>query len=466
MRQKTSFIAASLLAVVFSGCGKDDSPEGPGTTVTEIKAISVSIADGATVSASTESIEVVYDHDVALNPNVAITLNSAPISGVSADGARITAPISLIPGESYVFDIPGRAVVGTGTKIFANQVTVSFKVEREAPIIDSSKLSPELTNSHASAEAKALFGFLKENYGRRQLSGAMGEVAWGSAFCDLIFKDTDKYPAIVGFDYIHLPYSPSNWIDYSDITPVKNAWEAGSIPAMTWHWNVPTSKDSSSVSFNASSDEFKASNVLVDGTWENQVALADLEKIAGYLKLLKDANIPILWRPFHEAAGDYKWGSWFWWGNSGVETTKKLWKWLRDKLETEYGIDNLIWVWTVQTSDEGKPADISKLREAYPGDDVVDIVGADLYLAPLSNSTSNFKLLYDLVEGKKIVTLSECGNLLDVDSALNDGALWSYFMGWYDLKDGNFGYHEWNTAGEWKKVLDNPLVINRGDFHF
>ena len=79
------------------------------------------------------------------------------------------------------------------------------------------------------------------------------------------------------------------------------------------------------LSFDASSNVFVASNVLIEGTWENQVANADVAKLAGYLKLLQDAGIPVLWRPFHEAAGDYTWGAWFWWGNSGVDTTKQLW---------------------------------------------------------------------------------------------------------------------------------------------
>ncbi len=464
MKQNLFFYAMSLMAIVFSACGKDDGPDGTGLTVTDVKAVSVSIADGDVVSLSTKNIEVVYDHDVTLNANVPITLNSKAVSGIKINGKKLTAPLDLLKGESYIFHIPSRAVVGTGTNIFADEVTVQFTVEGSSAVIDSSLLSASLTNPNASPEAKAVFSFLKENYGKRQLSGAMGEVAWGSEFCDLIYKSTGKYPAIVGFDYIHIPHSPSNWIDYSDITPVKNAWNNGSIPAMTWHWNVPTSKDASTISFDASSSEFKASNVLVDGTWENTVALSDVKKAAGYLKLLNDAGIPVLWRPFHEAAGDYKWGAWFWWGNSGVETTKKLWKWLRDKLEGEYGINNLIWVWTVQTSDEGKRADISKLREAYPGNDLVDIVGADLYLESFADSTPEFKLLNNLVDGKKIVTLSECGNLLDVDSALKEGALWSYFMGWYDLNNGVFGFNQWNTSGEWKTVLDNPLVLNRGDF--
>lgn len=43
----------------------------------------------------------------------------------------------------------------------------------------------------------------------------------------------------------------------------------------------------------------------------------------------------------------------------------------------------------------------------------------------------------------------------------------AYFMGWYDLDDnGKPAFGEWNTNNEWKTVMDNPLVINRGDVTF
>lgn len=132
----------------------------------------------------------------------------------------------------------------------------------------------------------------------------------------------------------------------------------------------------------------------------------------------------------------------------------------------EHGLDNLIWVWTAQTSDEGKLADLSKLQEAYPGDESVDIVGADLYVDPLSDQLGSFELLYNLTGGRKLVALAECGNLLDVDTAFADGALWSYFMAWYEMEDGKPVAGQWNLNGEWKKVLGNPLVLNRGDLKF
>lgn len=420
-----------------------------------------------------KAIEIVYDHPIALNSLAEITINDQAVESAEVvDKNKLVATFTLARGKRYVINIPANAVAGVDSKTFAPAMSINFSTG-EINIIDKSKLTLELTNANATAEAKAVYKLFADNYGQKQFSGVMGGVAWETDFLDFVYGQCDKYPAIVGFDYIHLSYSPANWINYGDITPVKTAWEAGSIPAMTWHWNVPVAEGSSvlnakqvvEVDGKEVQNQFKASNVLVEGTWENTVATADVEKVAGYLKLLQDANIPVIWRPFHEAAGDYKWGAWFWWGNSGVETTKQLWSWLHDKLTKEYGLNNLIWVWTVQTSEEGKLADISRLQEAYPGNETVDMVGADLYLEPLQNDLDNFELVYNLVEGKKMVALSECGNLLEVDQAFADGALWSYFMSWYELdSNGKPTSNLYNKNGEWSTVLNNPLVLNRGDF--
>lgn len=467
MKTTAYILAGALLFSGITSCDDSHKPDWSETAPVDVNVVSTSIANGATVSASTGSITVEYSTGIVLNPAVGITLSGGSIESVEVNDNKLTASFNLSKGKTYVFNIPSRAVAGIGTKTFAPETTVTFSTEGASMIIDSSLLTRSLTNPNATAEAQKVFNVLLDNYGTKQLSGAMGEVAWSTQFTDLIHSATGEYPAIIGFDYIHLASSPADWINYGDITPVKNAWEAGSIPTITWHWNVPKSQDDPSLGYDASSDAFNAANVLIDGTWENTVATADVKKVAGYLKLLQDAGIPVLWRPFHEAAGDYTWGSWFWWGNSGVETTKQLWSWLREKLTVEYGLNNLIWVWTVQTSDEGKPASMTKISEAYPGDDLVDIVGADLYVDPLTNQTSQFEILYNLVKGKKLVALTECGNLLDVESALADGALWSYFMGWYDLDDnGKPAFGEWNTNNEWKTVMDNPLVINRGDVTF
>ncbi len=574
MNKFNYILAAAIVGFSLTACDDDDT-YGPLDGIGMVNR-SISLSEGATVLATTvNQITLDYNNLVGIDPAHPITLNGQAVTAaVNPDnGMQVIVSVVLAPHTDYTLEVPQGAIYRSDDNtVMADAITLNFNTKTG---INPALLDAALTNPNATAEANAVFSMLKANYGVKQLSGAMGEVAWGTGFCDLVKEKSGKFPAIVGFDYIHLASSPSNWIDYGDITPVKTVWEAGSIPAVTWHWNVPTAKPGTvtlwsgeqvmpddwsgniqltddaakdalakvvvnsvitvktkdvnagaqgsfknsswtelaagldyfdisgdytltvtadmlaeikngiiisghgytatevvltipaggDISYNASSDVFSAANVLVDGTWENQVATADVAKLAGYLKLLQDAGIPVLFRPFHEAAGDYTWGAWFWWGNSGVETTKQLWGWLRDKLINEYGINNLIWVWTVQTSDAGELADMAKIREAYPGDDRVDIVGTDLYEESYSNQTTQFNTLYNLVGGRKIVALTECGNLLDVDSALADGALWSFFMGWYEQDENGPVFKTWNLADEWQTILNHPNVLNQGDLN-
>lgn len=90
--------------------------------------------------------------------------------------------------------------------------------------------------------------------------------------------------------------------------------------------------------------------------------MADIDAIAEQLLILKEAKVPVLFRPLHEASG-----GWFWWGASGPEAYKELYRLLYDRLTNEYGLDNLIWVWNGQDA------------EWYPGDEYVDIIGEDIY---------------------------------------------------------------------------------------
>lgn len=567
---KYLFMAASL-ATFMVACDDDHQPEWEEPSPYEITATAMSVTEGATVSVTTDVISVTYDRPIILNPAVSVTLNGEPVETSIVDGNTLESKVSLTKGKTYTFEIPARAITAPNAMTFAPAVVINFNAE-SAPALDKSKIATSPVNPNASAEAKKLYSFMLENYGVKQLSGAMGEVAWGTAFSDLVANAAGKYPAIVGFDYIHLASSPANWIDYGDITPVQNIWNAGSIPTVTWHWNVPmqmwtgeyeigswsnvridkeemplsmdiwqyaqdgttirvTFKDAAADAqgslkgsdwnalmpateyFNLTDAEktageykirlnaeaaakvkeggiivsgqnytvtgvyfdltcrdtqrfkgFDASKVLVSGTRENAVATADVAKLAGYLKLLKDANIPVLFRPFHEAGGDFTWGSWFWWGNSGTEVTNDLWKWLYKALTDDYGLNNLIWVWTMQTSDEGKLATVAQLKSAYPGDEYVDIVGADIYADALTDQTDQFALINQAVDGKKIIALSETGNLLDVEAQLTENCLWSYFMGWYEQDGNGPGFLTWNKNNEWSTVLNNPAVLNRGDF--
>ena len=180
-------------------------------------------------------------------------------------------------------------------------------------------------------------------------------------------------------------------------------------------------------------------------------------------EFLQDAGIAVIFRPFHEAAGAYQNGPWFWWGADGVEVTRQLWDFLYDQLTNKYGINNLIWEWTVQTSSGGAMASNDEMASAYVGNTKCDLVGVDLY--PTDDLWNDFDRWYavrELVAGKKMVALSECGMLFNPENAFASGESWLYFMQWYETPDSNsFGIMNYSPAETWKAVMNSPYVLDR-----
>jgi hypothetical protein len=152
-----------------------------------------------------------------------------------------------------------------------------------------------------------------------------------------------------------------------------------------------------------------------------------------------------LWRPLHEAEGE-----WFWWGAKGAEPCKWLWKLLFDRLVNHHALNNLIWVWT----STGNP----EALDWFPGDDYVDIIGADIYLpaGTYSSSFITFDNIARLYEGGKIIALSENGPMPDPENLFNEAAAWNWFCTW----SGNFitdGVS--NTESHMGKVFNHEYVI-------
>lgn len=459
MKFINKILALALLVPAFTACDDNDDIE---SVVTPLDKPVCTLAEGSTVDILLQrSIELTFNHPITVVNPAGITLNGVPVKDFTADVCRLTVPLSLEGDTDYKFSIAEGALVRWGhEEIGVPHYTLSFST-RPLPVLDS-----ELINPQATPQAKKVFDMLRANYGKRTLTGCMGSEAWATPYYDVVTAAAGSAPAIIGFDYMHLNASPCDWIDYNDITPVKQAWEAGAIPAICWHWNVPRT-NKKGARYDTGLSSFMPSNVLKPGTWENGIAMADIEEIAGYLRKLQDAGIPVLFRPFHEAAGDYSWGPWFWWGAEGVEVTRNLWEMLYNKLTGEYGINNLVWVWTVQASDGGNLASCDLMREAYPGDNLVDMVGVDIYANDaLFNDFETWYQVREAVSGTKMVALSENGHLPDLDKAFERGETWSFFMQWYDLPEGSntdFGFHKYSTPEEWQQVVSSPFALNRDD---
>ncbi len=218
---------------------------------------------------------------------------------------------------------------------------------------------------------------------------------------------------------------------------------------------------------------FSIKEALIEGTWQKSALDYYIGRLAGYFSQLQDAGIPVLFRPLHEAAGDYGWKNpWFWWGFEGPEQYVRLWKYLRDVLQEIYHLNNLVWVYTMQTHYNGRLAPISEMKPWYPGDDYVDIVGCDLYESKNTTCSEIFKRVNNSVKGTKMVALSECGNLLDFEKSFEEDAPWLYYMTWCSKEGSNWtlysnysdGSPNWsNTPEDWKKALSGSRILSRGE---
>lgn len=305
-------------------------------------------------------------------------------------------------------------------------------------------LSPDrqLSNPNASDSAKRLYNYLCDQYGNHIISGQQeycgshnynlyadpdNYIKDNEQEFEYIQEKTGKMCALRGIDFLNYR-SNATWDDNAAERTIQWVNEYKGIATVVWHWSVPSEEGSTDCNFyvesaSANYTTFSISRALEEGTWEHEVLMADIAEIAKQLTKLKNADVPILWRPLHEAEG-----AWFWWGAEGPENCKKLYRLLYDQLTNVYGLDNLIWVWTGYA--------YSTSPDWYPGDDVVDIVGYDKYnavdgLPNLSSISSTFYSLVKSTDGKKMVTMSENDSIPSLENLQNDKAGWLYFCPWY-----------------------------------
>ena len=280
----------------------------------------------------------------------------------------------------------------------------------------------DLCNPNASEETKALYSYLREIYGTYILSGQYSSGSFGTEINAIRMATggiaDGKYPAVLGLDLIE--YSPSRVERGSSSKAVENAiewWENGGIVTFCWHWNAPspylTGEWYSGFYTDSTNINLKA---IMNGEDPEGYRLLneDIDAIAAELTILRDAGVPVLWRPLHEASG-----GWFWWGASGPEAYKELYILLYDRLTNEYGLNNLIWVWNGQSS------------AWYPGDEYADMAGTDIYTAEhnYGSQKKKFEELHKWCPDKMLI-LSENGVIPDPALCRKEGAMWGLWCTW------------------------------------
>lgn len=546
-----------IAAFTFASCDTDVDHDIPAVDAPVL--VSTTPESGAAkVKTGEITIEVKYDKNIFFTTD---NLSEIKFTGGELISADVLGASNIL---TVKVNVPGRE---TACSLSIPEGIVTGPNQMPAPAVSvqfSTVALDKALVAASSAKAVKLYNYLLDNFETKTLSAMMANVAWNTEMSEKVYGWTGKYPAINCFDYVHLPASVAgaDWINYGDITPVKDWSDKGGIVAAMWHWNVPKKavgeasstqiwegetvmpgdwsgnvqmtddaakavfadaqvgqvirvavKDvaagaqgsfknsgwseiaSGTDYFDISGDytlvitedvlkslqeggliigghdytavavylenngtaldpnkdyafykadtEFDATNATVEGTWENKVFTEDLKNAAAYLKLLRDADIPVLWRPFHEAAG-----GWFWWGKDAA-SFKSLWIAMFNYFKTE-GLDNLIWVWTTEGNDS----------DWYPGDQYVDIVGRDVYNKETADCVSEYTSIAENY-GNKIVSLSECGTVGLISEQWASGARWSWFMPWYDgtNEDGSPVVHA--DEAWWKDAMSQEFVVSR-----
>lgn len=318
---------------------------------------------------------------------------------------------------------------------------------------NENEVMKKLSNENASEKAKEVMSYLVDMYGKGLITGQYASSPENIEL-ETIKEITGRYP-VIRFGTL----TDSHVANQAEINACKD-WtlENGGISGLMWYWGCPMGNKSiyaEETDFDLSKAVTSADVALKDiDELEEMCAngkiseecleiIRDIDEISAQLKLLKKSDVPLLWRPLHEAGG-----GWYWWGSAGNEAYNWLWELLYKRQTVYHGLDNLIWVWNGQSKN-------------YVVDEALyDIASVDVYEGSEMDYGSHFrqyKWLYMLTESRKLVALSECGTIPDIDEMFRDNAMFSFFGLWFGeyILDEKGNYSEKYTSKEAMKKMYN-----------
>ncbi len=315
-------------------------------------------------------------------------------------------------------------------------------------------ITPDLIDEDADSVTKALYDTLVSWFGEKIISGQT------NSYFDIINDKTGRIPMIRAWDFqSYTEGYPYHWdggghtfgledngsvqaaIDWYNNTAHKG------LVTFHWHWHSPSGGSPGTNTFYTNETSFDVSQAVIPATQEYNDIIRDIDTIAYQLKRLQSTGIPVLWRPLHEAGG-----GWFWWGAKGQQACLKLYNILFDRLKNHHQLHNLIWVWSTPETDW------------YPGNDSVDIIGHDSYPGAYNYTTQKnaFDRLYNLVNGEKLIAMTENGPIPEPENCLTYDTPWLYFLSWADLvTQQNSDLHLWDVYNHYDVLSFEGDYVNR-----
>lgn len=336
------------------------------------------------------------------------------------------------------------------------------------------------TDANATFATKALYDNLRKLMDSDRFAfGAQDATSSGFGWCEQegrsdIERISGRKPQFYSWDFMHIaaPYSENMADDNRKVRDLTcSAFYEGGINSYCWHAANPVTGGS----FYETGDSI-VRKILPGGSHHMQFR-AMLDKIAEHNKALvgKDgANIPIIFRPWHEFDGD-----WFWWSRKYCtpDEFKSLYRFTVEYLRDSCNIHNFLYAFSPDINFESE----QDYLEYYPGDEYVDVIAMDDYWdfradePDASKARRRLKVISDYaVAHGKIAALSETGQA-GIDnprwftdrlmSALTDdngeAVKMAYVATWRNSAPGGFftPYKGHPATENFLKFLDSPRVM-------
>ena len=307
-------------------------------------------------------------------------------------------------------------------------------------------VSQREASAFGATSPASVTSYLKSISGNHIISGVHNKepLSNPSQYTSQAHTITGKYPGLWGGELAFTATDIAN--RQTMINQAKTEWANGSLVTLTWHMcrpDVATCAFSGGVN-GSSLSASEWTQLITNGTSMNNAYKAKLDTAVPYLQQLKDAGVPVLFRPLHEMSDGWAW----WGGRSGPSGSARLYQITRDYLAGTKGLTNLIWVWNVK--DNGSSSAVAGF---YPGDNYVDVVTLDPWNQGFP-AQDWYQAIVNVSHGKPIA-LAEVGNT-PTSSQLATQPLWAYFMIWSEYLTGC------NCNSTIQATFNNSRTLNQG----
>ncbi|MGI4728983.1 MAG: glycoside hydrolase family 26 protein [Janthinobacterium lividum] len=325
----------------------------------------------------------------------------------------------------------------------------------------------------ATRETQLLYANMQKLAQSKVIFGHQDDLAYGVGWAydkgrSDIKSVAGSYPGVYGWELGHLELDSTKNLDgvpfKNIISYVKTVYARGGINEFSWHFDDPVTGAT------AWSTPTTTVKQIIPGGEHHSAYVEYLDKFAEFdnqLKGPKGEMIPVIFRPLHEHTG-----GWFWWGNKECtpEEYMALWRFTVDYLRNTKKLHNLVIAYSAadyKTEQE--------YLERYPGDNFVDIIGFDAYMAQDADFfKKDLNNRYQILEKvaamhHKLPALTETGYMLIPDPTWWTKVLLpalkqyktAYVLTWRNWKTEHYfaPYPGQASAADFKKFYADPKLI-------